>query len=38
MVVTTVLVFSSSVVETFSSSSDAVGVVILDLAVTVIYM
>jgi hypothetical protein len=38
MVVTPVLVFSSSVVETFSSSSDAVGVVHLDLAVAVLYM
>jgi hypothetical protein len=32
VVVTPVLVFSSSVVEIFSSSSDAVGVVLLDLA------
>jgi hypothetical protein len=38
MVVTSVLVFSSSVVETFSSSSDAVGVVHLDLTVAALYM
>jgi hypothetical protein len=38
MVVTAVLVFSSSVVETFSSSTDEIGVVRLDLDVVGVYM